>query len=601
MVDAAFIDEVKRRTSIASVIQRHTPLKASGRRLVGLCPFHQEKSPSFSVNEGERFFYCFGCGAHGDVFEFVSRIRGLSFMEVLEDLAREAGMTLPKRDDAPDYRKERDHRRTLVQVNELVAEFYHKILLQSSVAEQARAYVAKRRLENLAVAEFRMGYAPDGWSTLVDFLKKKGIDLGQAAELGLIKKRDSGSDFYDAFRNRLMFPILDERGDVVGFGGRTLGDDKAKYINSSESAVFKKGRTLYGLHQALPAVMREGYAIFVEGYVDLIALWQAGVRNVVAPLGTALTRDHLDMIQRRASSVVFLFDGDAAGERAAERAVELVLEVGIPARMVKLEDNQDPDEFVLAHGADEMHRRVAAARPLVGYFLDRDWALAPKDAPGIAGWVRQALETVAKLRDPLERGQYLKQISERSNFHEAQLRKQIAGFLVEKASAGKPGPAESAPTLARFPNEEVMVVKLLLHYPHLRQAFRDSQMLDKFSDPLLRRAAAILCEVTPGDGSTVQEVPDALYADEEIAGHIRRWIMEGVDQTPASMADRDLTECLIQIGIRHLEDQVRMLRLLTSSPNQDEASTAFKEMARLNLLREQLARERSLASLIQVH
>jgi DNA primase len=601
MVDSAFIDEVKRRTSIASVIQRYAPLKPSGQRLMGRCPFHQEKTPSFSVNEGQGFFYCFGCNAHGDVIEFLIRMRGLSFMEVIEDLAREAGMAMPKREDGKDYGKERDHRRGLVQINELAAEFYHRVYLQSSLAAAARAYVAKRRLEDLAVAEFRVGYAPDAWQTLVDFLKKKQVDLALAAELGLIKKRESGSDYYDAFRNRLMFPIVDERGDTVGFGGRTLGDDKAKYINSSESAVFKKGRTLYGMHQALPAITREGYAIFVEGYVDLIALWQAGIRNVVAPLGTALTRDHLDLIQRRAGSVVFLFDGDEAGERAAERAVELVLEVGVPARMVKLEDNQDPDEFVIARGADELRRRLGAAQPLVGYFLDRDWVLAPKDAPGIAGWVRQALDTVARLRDPLERGQYLRQISERSNFNEAALRKQIAGRLVEKAADGKAG-AAAPPLIARFPNEEVMVVKLLLHYPHMRQAFRDYHMLDKFSDPLLRRAAAILCEALPGEEGAVREVPESLYADEETARHIRRWISEGADETPPSVAERTLQEYLIQIGIRDLDDQVRALRLQASQASDPGAATAATgEVARLKMLRDRILKERNLEILTQVH
>lgn len=596
MIDAAFIDEVKRRTSIAQVIQRYTPLKPSGRRLVGLCPFHTEKSPSFSVNEGERFFYCFGCGAHGDVIEFISRMRGLSFMEVLEDLAREAGLTLPKQAEGPDFRKERDHRKELVAINELVAEFYHRVLQQSSLAAHARDYIARRKLETLAVVEFRLGFAPDGWSTLTDFLKKKGVDLALAAELGLVKKKEGGADYYDGFRNRLMFPIIDERQDVIGFGGRTLGDDKAKYINSPESIVFKKGRTLYGLYQALPAVSREGYAVFVEGYVDLIALWQAGIKNVLAPLGTALTRDHLDLAQRRASSVVFLFDGDAAGEKAAERAVDLVLEVGVPARMVKLEDNLDPDEYVLARGADALRARIAAARPLVGYFLDRDWERTPKDAPGVAGWVRNALEVVAKLRDPLERGLYIKQISDRSNFNEANLRKQIAGRIVDKAVQQRQAAPQTEAGLARFPNEEVMVVKLLLHYPHLRQAFRDSHVLERFSDPLLRRAAAILVEgeAAPAPAGAVQEVPDALYADEALAGHVRRWVMEGVDETPAAVADLALTECLIKICVRSIDDQIRQLRL-------ENSQAANIELNRLTLLRMQLQNEKSLESLSQVH
>jgi DNA primase len=602
VIDPAVIDEVKRRTSIATVIQRFTELRPQGRRLVGLCPFHAEKSPSFSVNEVERFFYCFGCGAHGDVFEFLCKMRGLSFIEVLEDLAREAGVVIPQRSDNPDFRKERDHRKTLVAINNLVAEYFHKVFLQSSLAQHARDYLVNRHIESLAVSEFRIGYAPDDWSMLTEFLRKKGVDLEQAAELGLVRRREGAREFYDVFRNRLMFPIADERGDIIGFGGRTLGDDKAKYINSPETAVFKKGKTLYGLHQALPAVMREGYAIFVEGYIDLIALWQAGIKNVAAPLGTALTREHLDLAQRRASSVVFLFDGDAAGEKAAERAVELVLEVGLPARMVHLEENLDPDDFVNRYGADALRARVENAKPLVGYFLDRDWVATPKDAPGIANWVRKALDTVAKLRDPYEIGLYLKMIADRSSFNEAVLRKQIAGRVADRATTAKRSEPEAEPQgLARFPNEEVMVIKLLLHYPHLRGAFKQTRMIEKFSDPLLRRAAAILTE-GESDPSAVQEVPDALYADEEISGHIRRWVQQGVDEAPEAAAAKIMTDALIFVAVRHLDDQVRALKFRVSQPTEaGQALAANGELARLRLLREQLLKEKTLESLALVN
>ncbi len=602
MIDPAFIDEVKRRTNIAVVIGRYTSLRRSGKSLMGKCPFHQEKSPSFSVNESKGFYYCFGCQANGDALGFLQAMRGLSFYEALEDLAREAGLSMPEQSNDPQMREARDHRKRLAALNNVVSEFYHRVLLQSSLAEGARKYLESRELDPLAVAEFRIGYAPAANSTLVDFLRKKNLDLRLAEELGLIKQGNSG--WYDVFRERLLFPIIDPRGTVIGFGGRDLtGESRAKYINSPESVLFKKGQTLFGLPQAVPAMGREETAVFVEGYVDLIALWQAGIHNVVAPLGTALTKDHLELVQRYAASVTFLFDGDAAGEAAAKRAVDTVLTVGIPARMVRLDEGLDPDDFVKRHGADEMRRRLAAAKPLVGYFLDQAWENTPNDAPGIAGWVREALDTVARLRDPYERGLYLKAIAERSNFNEANLRKQIAGRIVKQATRRpvNQGPGAEPEQLVRYPNEEVMVVKLLLHYPRLRKAFHEIQVIDKFSDPLLRKAASILVESEENAPDGVQEAASGLYGDEKMATLVRRLEAEGVDETPEHIAEHALFDSVRTILIRDLDEQVRQRKLqLLQEADHDRKLAVNGEVARLKLLREQLMRETKLAALSMV-
>jgi DNA primase len=608
MVDSAVIDDIKRRVSIATVIGRYTNLRPAGKNLVGLCPFHQEKSPSFSVNEAKGVFFCFGCQANGDVLGFLMKLRGLTFPEVLEDLAREAGVALPQRVVGPEWEERRDKKRRLESLQGVVAEFYHKVLAKSSTAEAARAYLADRAMDQQAIAEFQVGFAPSGWNTLVDFLRKKGLDTGLAAELGLIVKKN---DYYDMFRNRIIFPIIDGRGHVIAFGGRSIDpEDKPKYLNSPETALFKKSQTLYGLSQAIPAIGREGYAIFVEGYVDVIALWQAGVRNVVAPLGTALTREHLDLIQRYAGSVVFLFDGDAAGEKAAERAVELVIDVGIPARMVMLEDKLDPDDYVRRHGAEKMRERLAAAEPLLGYFLQRSWEKTPKDAPGIAGWVRAALDTVARLRDPLERRLYLKTIAERSSFEEDNLRRQIASRLVKDSQERPPAAASPLRNLARFPSEEVMVIKLLLHYPRLTRAFREIRFVDKFSDPLLRRAAAILLESdaageadTIAGNDTVREFPDALYADEELANLINRLLVEGLagDVGNEEVAGQMMLDAISVVFIRHLEEQVREKKIqLLRMDDAQLAGLTLEEVNRLQGLRETLRREPSLAALSRI-
>ncbi len=594
------IDEIKRRLNIVDLIGRFTNLRRSGRNHVGLCPFHQEKSPSFSVNEAKGVFYCFGCQAHGDAFSFLMQMRGLSFPEAVEELARLAGVPLTERKVNPEWERQRSRRQQMERLQSVVAEFYHKILLKSSLAEGARAYLAERGVDMAAIVEFQLGFAPEGWNTLTDFLRKKGLSLELAAEAGLISRK---RDWFDLFRNRLLFPINDHRGHVVAFGGRALGpDDKPKYLNSPESISFKKGQTLYGLPQSVPAMGREGTAIFVEGYMDLIKLWQNGIRNVVAPLGTALTREHLERVQRYARSVVFLFDGDNAGEKAAQRAMELVLETGIPARMIRLEDNLDPDDYIDRHGADRLRELLASPEPLVGYFLRQRWAATQKDAPGVAAFVREALDMIARLRDPLERGLYLKMISEWSNFDEVSLRRQIAGKLVQDADR-KPGSPPPAPpkNLARFPNEEVMVIKLLLHYPRLIRAFRDVKLVDKFSDPLLRRAAAILLEHEEREGE-VKEVSEALYADEELRVHIDRWQVEGPPEgIHDEISDQVLLDALSVIFIRYLEDQVRVKKLELLQGRDSDAVATQQEVMRLQELREGLRRNRSLELLTRVH
>lgn len=563
MFDKAVIEEVKRRTNIATLVGRVTSLKRSGKNLIGLCPFHAEKNPSFSVNEVKGVYYCFGCQANGDAITFLMKTRGLSFEEAVEDLAREAGVPLPARVVSSEYAQKRDHRRRLEALQAVVTEFYHKLLLKSSLAAEARAYLEKRKIGSLAIAEFQLGFAPNDWHVLADFLKRKGHDLGLALELGLLHQK---TDYYDAFRNRILFPIADRYGSIIGFGGRALSDeDKPKYLNSPETLLFKKGQTLYGLPQAIPAMSREGFAIVVEGYVDLIALWQAGVRNVVAPLGTALTREHLELVQHYASHLVFLFDGDAAGERAAERAVDLVIEMGVTARMVRLEDGLDPDEFVHTHGIEAMRERLRKAEPLVGYFLDRAWRQAPKDTPGIAQWVQQSLQTVAKLRDTVERSLYLRMIADRSNMTEKQLRQEVAARLVASAETRRAnesfalgGPLRR---MASLPVEEVLIVKLLLHYPQLVRPFRNITFVDKFTDPRLRRAAAILLEYDPPGEESVRELPESIYADEELAGLIRRFLVEPAPEFVSSDAIKHAyVDSCVHVYLRFVEALVREAR-----------------------------------------
>ena len=359
-----FLDEIRTRVPLEGVIGKRVRLARRGRELLGLCPFHKEKTPSFTVNEDKGFFHCFGCGAHGDVIGFVMRDEGLSFPEAVERLAGDAGLALPARDPRAAAREKQ--RLSLFEVVEAAAKWFEAELAGPRGA-QARRYLEGRGVDEATRATFRLGYAPDSRTALRTRLEKDGVTQAMLLEAGLVIAPDDGRAPYDRFRGRLIFPICDRRGRVVAFGGRALGDGQPKYLNSPETPLFAKGSLLYGQHLAAPAARKAGQAIAVEGYMDVIALHQVGIAQAVAPLGTALTEQQLEGLWRLADDPVLCFDGDEAGKRAAGRAVERalpLLNAGRSLRFALLPEGQDPDAMVRDSGHRAMVRIIDAANSL---------------------------------------------------------------------------------------------------------------------------------------------------------------------------------------------------------------------------------------------
>lgn len=375
--DASFLDEIRARVSIAGVVGRKVKLTRRGREHLGLCPFHNEKTPSFTVSEDKAFFHCFGCGAHGDVIGFVMQSEGLSFPEAVERLAGEAGLQVPRA--SPEARETQRRRSGLLEVLEAAAEWFAAQLAGREGAE-AREYLVRRGVSAETVAAFRLGYAPGRRGLLRAALNARGIDDGQLAEAGLIKRRETGDGDgaaavpgddgapRDYFFNRVIFPITDRRGRVIAFGGRALGDSPAKYLNSPDTPLFHKGRVLYNLARARQAAHDGAEVIVAEGYMDVIALAQAGFGAAVAPLGTAITEEQIVELWRLAEEPVLCLDGDAAGRRAAFRAAERALQrlrPGYSLRFAFLPEGEDPDSLLRAGaGAEALRALLAAARPL---------------------------------------------------------------------------------------------------------------------------------------------------------------------------------------------------------------------------------------------
>jgi len=381
MIDPTFLQALKDRVSLAELIGRQVTLTRRGREHVGLCPFHSEKTPSFTVNEQKGFYHCFGCGAHGGPVDFLMAAENLSFPEAVERLAAAVGMRMP----APDPRAAQAERRraSLQDAVEAAAKWF-SAQLQGAGGGAARTYLEQRGVRTETAARFRLGLAPDRRTGLRDALLARDLPEALLVEAGLLVRPEQGGDCHDRFRNRLIFPISDRRGRAIAFGGRALGEARAKYLNSPETPLFHKGATLYNYANARQAAVESGRIVVVEGYMDVIALVQAGFSDAVAPLGTAVTEDQLQLLWRAAPSPILCFDGDAAGVRAAARALERALPLMTPQRTLSfalLPQGQDPDDLVRMAGRDGLARLLEAALPV----SEMVWRIActthPPDSP----------------------------------------------------------------------------------------------------------------------------------------------------------------------------------------------------------------------------
>jgi DNA primase len=435
----SFAERVKQQADIVRVIGEYVRLKKSGQNFTGLCPFHQEKTPSFAVHPVKQIYHCFGCGVGGDVFKFIMEMEKCAFPEAVRMVAEKSGIPVPHpRERSPEERQANQQRSALVEMHRMAAEFFARQLTDSSEGKVAQAYLEDRGLDREAIARFGLGYAPSSGDALYHRLKQKYAD--KLIELSGLAIRDQSGRFYDRFRRRIIFPISNEAGKVIAFGGRSLGDDMPKYLNSPETPIYSKSNVLYHLDRAKDAIRQRDFAVLVEGYMDTIAVARAGAANVIASCGTSLAEAQIKLLGRFTRRVVVNYDPDAAGQAATERSLVLLLEKDFDVRALALPGGSDPDKFFKENGAEAYQKLLAQAPPYLDYLIGRARQMDRTTAQGKLAAVNFLMPYVQRIPNRLLRSEWASRIASELRIEEPVLRESLRKAAAERRSEVKPKP-----------------------------------------------------------------------------------------------------------------------------------------------------------------
>ena len=583
-------DRIRDATDIVDLVSEHVQLTRRGRNFLGLCPFHEEKTPSFSVNPDRQFYHCFGCGVGGDVFKFIQEIDRVTFVEAVKFLAERAGIPLPERSGPS--REETEAADELYRANELAQKYFHHLLLNDDVGASARTYLQTRRLAGETIERFGLGYSPPEWDALLKVAGRRGLSPQILERAGLALPRSTGSEHYDRFRDRITFPIANLSDRTIAFGARALQpDQEPKYLNSPETPIYHKGRVLYGLSITRDAIRRQDAVLVVEGYMDLISLAQAGIQHVVATSGTALTEDHCRLLARFARQVVLLFDGDAAGSTAAMRGLEVILGTGLDARVVSLPAEHDPDTFVQEHGSDVLLERAENAQSVLDFYLEQ---LAQQhDLSSVEGKARAAERLkplLAKPRDAVRRDLLLREVAGRLSVDEQSLRHDLQASM-RRPQRPHMAPTEPSTTAAPDPpRHELEFIGLLFNFPQLIpetvREFAPDSLSDARTQTLCR---ALFDHHAHGKAIDLGMIISELE-DDALARLAAQCAAQGFDEEQVERQWRDYL-LHFQEGVleKRIKNELQALDQASRSSNNDEVERILKEINKLK--KDQLAVE----------
>lgn len=575
--------EIRDRADIVEVVSETVPLSRSGASFRGLCPFHREKTPSFFVHPSKQIFHCFGCGEGGSVFHYLMKMRNLSFAEAVEDLGSRYGVPVRyERGGAPSRPRE-----DLLEILRGAAGMFREMLRSSPSGKPAIAFLRKRGVTPEAEQEFSLGFGGDG-KELTRRLTEAGMDPAQAARAGLLVPRDGGG-YRERFRGRVIFPVADARGRICGFGGRAIDDAVPKYLNSPESPVYRKSSLLYGLHQAVPAIRKEGRVVVVEGYMDLIALWQKGIRNVVATCGTSLADGHARTLKRMSEVVILLFDGDVAGKRSAVRAGGPLYGAGVSPMVVFPPKGMDPDDWAKSASGEELAGKIRRAVPLMESIersAARKWDLT--QIAGKLSYLRLMGTYLPWVNDPAEQRLYVQRVAQAAGLPEETVLQRIRGKRKTEVPRGEPGGIPPRERGAR--PEEDLLMALLLRDPALAKEVRRDGVEDLLEGEEVREVVSSLCDrIAAGKKADLHDL-----LDEEMRTGVRGRLSERIlrAEVPAGEPRRVYPEVVLGLRIRKARRELDRLKKEVGLAGEEQARVLFARMVDLRNELERLAGER---------
>lgn len=507
---ATFIPEdkildIKNATDIVAVISEVVNLKKTGKNFVGLCPFHSEKTPSFSVSPEKQIFYCFGCGTGGNVFSFLMKKDGLAFPEAARLLARRYNIDIPRKHLTPEQKKRMGERESLLKINRQAMAYYHKMLLRSPNGKSALAYLKKRGLSAEIIERFNLGYAPSGWDNIINFFSKSAVPLAKVERSGLILPKKDRRGYYDRFRDRVVFPIIDVSQNVIGFGGRVLDDSLPKYLNSPETPIYSKSRSLYGLYLAKDKGRTTDCIYIVEGYLDLLTLHQHGIENAVATLGTALTVEHVRMLSRYVPRLILVYDSDEAGIRSARRCVDtfwqehvdfsrgdVFREENADTQILVLPDGHDPDTYLRKEGVASFQKAAAQAPGIVSFLIEQSIAKHGLSTEGKIRVVADLKSPLATINDNVARSLYVKQLAERIGIEENIILQEIRAGAASKEVKNSGKRADFVQSEGS--RLERQIIAMMLQFPAILPEIQKFDVIEYIDNPRLHSIATTILE-----------------------------------------------------------------------------------------------------------
>ena len=533
-----FVERVRSESDLVSVVSTYVQLKRKGNRYWGCCPFHQEDTPSFSVKPDEGFFYCFGCHTGGNIFKFISLIENISYYEAILFQAERLNIPLPEREKTPAEIARDKKRDELRELHEMAGKFFHNCLTMTNYGKAGLAYFHKRGIGDDIIEEFQLGFAPDAWNKLTDAFAKRGVNTELLLESGLVVKRQQGSGEYDRFRNRVMIPIMDERSRICGFGGRIIAEGNPKYLNSPETMLFNKRKLLFGLDKAHRHISQAGFALVVEGYMDVISVFAAGIKNVVASLGTAFTVDQCKKLLRYAPAIYFCYDSDNAGQEAIARALGIAGETNAQIKVVQLPDGKDPDEFIQKHGAEEFRQVVSKAISVVDFRLKH--IMAHSDVSGLEGRLRaltEMLPVLGDIKNSAERSAYVSKVAKLLSVSEndilVELTKKGHGYGTRQTdSRNVKNVVRQVDDAGRRAGR--VVIRMVWEEPAVLDHFISMVPLESVPDPVHKRILSGLNEKFRA-GEPVKDIMSLSDLGDEATAELSRSLVEDLGEEDISL------------------------------------------------------------------